>query len=80
MSESFSMNEQRDWTRDKVTVVGVDIGAVSSKAVILQDGQPYASSQVTTRTPRESGSRAINAALAKTHLRLQDIHYIVATG
>jgi len=80
MNEYSSVNKQLDWRRAKVIVAGVDSGAVSSKAVILLDGQPYAFSQVRTRTPKESAFSAINAALAKTHLGLQDIHYIVATG
>jgi predicted CoA-substrate-specific enzyme activase len=80
MSEYASMSEQIDRTRAKVIVAGVDIGAVSSKAVILLDGQPYAFSQVRTRTPEESAFRAINAALAKTHLKVENIHHIVATG
>ena len=80
MSEYASVNEQLDWTKAKVIVAGVDIGAVSSKAVILLDGQPYAFSQVTTRTPKESAFRAINAALGKTGLKLENIGYIVATG
>jgi len=80
MSESASMNEQLDWTRAKVIAAGVDIGAVSSKAVILLDGRPYAFSQVTTRGPKESAFKAITAALAKTPLKLGDIHHVVATG
>ncbi len=78
--EYTSMNEQLDWKKAKAIVAGVDVGAVSSKAVILLDGQPYAVSQVTTRTPKESAFRVINAALAKTHLKLENIHYIVGTG
>jgi predicted CoA-substrate-specific enzyme activase len=78
--EYTSMNEQLDWKKAKAIVAGVDVGAVSSKAVILLDGQPYAVSQVTTRTPKESASKAISAALAKTHLKLENIHYIVGTG
>lgn len=74
------MNKQLDKGRAKVIVAGIDIGAVSSKAVILLDRQQYATSQVRTRMPKESASRAINAALAKTHFKLDDIHYIVATG
>jgi predicted CoA-substrate-specific enzyme activase len=80
MSEYASMNKQLDWKKAKVIVAGVDIGAVSSKVVILLDGQPYAFSHVRTRTPRESAFRTIDAALAKTHLKLENIHYIVATG
>jgi predicted CoA-substrate-specific enzyme activase len=80
MSEYASINEDLDWTRAKVIVAGVDSGAVSSKAVILLDGKPYASSQVRTRTPKESAFSVINAVLAKSHLKLENIHYIVATG
>jgi len=80
MNEYASINEQLDWTRAKVIVAGVDSGAVSSKALILLDGQPYAFSQVRTRTPKESAFSGINAALAKTHLKLENIHYLVATG
>ncbi len=80
MSEYTSINKQLDWARAKMIVAGVDIGAVSSKAVILVDGQPYAWSHVTMRTPKESALRAINAALGQTDLKLENIHYIVATG
>ncbi len=75
-----SVNERLDWKDAKVIVAGVDVGAVSSKTVILLDGQPYAVSRVPTRTPKESAFRTMNAALAKTHLKLENIHYIVGTG
>jgi predicted CoA-substrate-specific enzyme activase len=78
--EYTSMNEQLDWKKAKVIVAGIDVGAVSSKAMILLDGQPYAVSRVSTRTPRESALKAINAALAKTHLTLENIQYVVGTG
>ena len=74
------MNEQINRTKDKIIVAGVDIGAVSSKAVILLDGQPYAFSQVRTRMPEESAFKAMNEALAETRIKLEDIRYIVATG
>jgi len=80
MSEYASVNERLDWEKAKLIVAGVDVGAVTSKAVILLDGQPFAFSQVATRTPKESAFRAINAAFAKTDLKLENIHYIMATG
>ena len=80
MNEYASINERLHVTGVQRIVAGVDIGAVSSKAVILLDGQPYASSQVATRTPKESAFEAMNAALAKTHLKSEHIHYIVGTG
>ena len=80
MSEYASINEQLDWRKAKRIVAGVDVGAVNSKAVILLDGQPYAWSHVTTRTAKESALRAINAALGRTGITLENIHYTVATG
>ncbi|HVP78709.1 MAG TPA: acyl-CoA dehydratase activase [Thermodesulfobacteriota bacterium] len=74
------MNKQLDWRKAKVIVAGIDVGAVSSKAMILLDGQPYAVSRVATRTPKESALKAIISALAKTQLRLENIHYVVGTG
>jgi predicted CoA-substrate-specific enzyme activase len=80
MIENASINGQLDWKKAEVIAAGVDIGAVSSKALILLDGKPYAFSQVRTRTPKESASSALNVALAKTDLKLEKIHYLVATG
>ena len=78
--EYASMNDQLDWKKAKAIVAGIDVGAVSSKAVILLDGQPYVVSQVPTRTPKESALKAMNAALSKTDLPLEKIHYVVGTG
>ncbi len=78
--EYTSINGQLDWKKAKVIVAGIDVGAISVKAVILLDGQPYAASRVTTRMPKESAFEAINVALDKTQLTLKDIHSIVGTG
>ena len=80
MNEYTSVNQLLDRSRAKVIAAGVDSGAVSSKAVILLDGQPYAFSIVTTRAPKESAFRALDAALAKTDLKVEDLHHVVATG
>jgi predicted CoA-substrate-specific enzyme activase len=53
---------------------------VSSKAMIMLDGQPYAFSQVRTRTVKESALSAMKAALDKSRLKLENLHYVVATG
>jgi benzoyl-CoA reductase subunit A len=80
MIENTSFNEKLVWQKAEVITAGVDIGATSSKALILLDGQPYAFSQVKTLTPKESALSAIDAVLAKTNLKLEKIHSIVATG
>lgn len=80
MSKLASINKELDWKKARVIAAGVDIGAVASKALILIDGQPYASSRVETRTPEGSALDALNKALDKTGLKADNIHYIVATG
>ena len=81
MSEhSDAIGEQPGRAKAKIAVAGVDIGAVTSKAVILLDGHVYASSQVATRTPKESASAVLNAVLDTSGLKLKDIRYVVATG
>jgi predicted CoA-substrate-specific enzyme activase len=78
--EYASVNEKLDWKKAKTIAAGVDVGAVSTKAVILLDGQPYAISLVFTRVPKESALKAVKAALAKTDLPMEKIRYIVGTG
>jgi benzoyl-CoA reductase subunit A len=78
--EYASVNEGLDWKKAKSIVAGVDVGAVSSKVMILLDGKPYAVSRVATRIPKEAAMKAINPALAKTGLKLENIQCTVAAG
>ncbi len=78
--EYASVKSGLNWEKAQTIVAGVDVGAVSSKAVILLDGEPYAFSHVRTRTPKESAFKAIDAALAKTDLTLERLQYVVGTG
>lgn len=86
------INEYWRWTesawqaktsyRAGATIVGgVDVGSVSTKAVILADDEiyAYANSRTGSSSP-ESASMALHAALADTGLKLEDIHYLVGTG
>lgn len=60
---------------------GVDVGSVSSQAVVLVDGKLFAYSNM--RTGSDSPNSALNAfnwALENTGLKLEDINYIVGTG
>jgi benzoyl-CoA reductase subunit A len=78
--EYASVNEKLDWKKAKVITAGIDVGAVSSKAVILVDGQPYAVAQVATLVPKASALKAMNAALGKTGLTQEKVQYTVGTG
>jgi predicted CoA-substrate-specific enzyme activase len=75
-----TVKEKLDWKKAKAIVAGVDVGAATSKTVILVDGQAYAVSHVPTRVPKEAALKAMNAASAKAGLTLDMIHYIVGTG
>ncbi|MCK4656174.1 MAG: benzoyl-CoA reductase, bzd-type, subunit Q [candidate division Zixibacteria bacterium] len=60
---------------------GVDVGSVSSQAVIMVDGKLYAYSNMRTGSDSPDSARnAINWAMEGTGLTLDDIHYSVGTG
>ncbi len=60
---------------------GVDVGSVSSQAVILVDGKLFAYSNMRTGSDSpDSARKAITWAMENTGLTLDDIHYTVGTG
>ncbi len=64
-----------------VITVGVDVGSVSSNAVIMVDGNPYAYSLLRTVAGSErSAEKALDWALEETSLKRDEIKYTVATG
>lgn len=70
-----------DWKAGKVVTAGVDVGSVSSQAVIMVDGQLYAFANMRTgyNSPM-SATNAINWAMEGTGLTLEDINFSVGTG
>ena len=69
-----------DW-KGKLITSGVDVGSVSSQAVILADGELYAFSNMRTGSNSpDSAINAINWAMEDTGLTLEDIAYSVGTG
>jgi len=74
-------DETMNWKDADIVSAGVDIGSVSSQAVIMADGKLYAfSSQRTGFDSPESANQAITWAMEGTGLTLSDIHYTVGTG
>ncbi len=74
-------DENRDPQTGDVISAGVDVGSVSSQAVIMVDGELYAFSNM--RTGSDSPNSALNAikwALEDTGLTLEDIRFKVGTG
>ena len=70
-----------DWHDGEVISCGIDVGSVSTQAVIMVDGKMYAfASMRTGSTSLDSADRALKWALEGTGLNQGDIHYIVGTG
>ena len=79
-AESRWTNPDIDW-KGKVITSGIDVGSVSSQAVILADGELYAYSNMRTGSDSpDSAMRAVNWAMEDTGLKLEDLKYTVGTG
>ena len=79
--ESRWTAESIDWRKASTISAGVDVGAVSSQAVVMCDDEVYC--YANTRTgPDSCGSatKAMEWALEGTRMKVQDINYTVATG
>jgi len=71
----------KDWKDAKAITAGVDIGSVSSKAVIMTDGELYAYSIMRTGSSSpDSAQKAMDRALEGTGMKLDHILYTVGTG
>jgi len=72
----------KDWREADVISAGVDVGSVSSQAVIMTDGELYASAN--TRTGYNSPESALNvmnwALEATDGMKLENIQFAVGTG
>lgn len=74
-------NPDIDWRKADIITTGVDVGSVSSQAVIMCDGELYAYASMRTGPDSpNSALSAINWAMEDTGLTLNDIHFKVGTG
>jgi len=74
-------DEDKDWRDGELITGGVDVGSVSSQAVIVVDGELYAFSSMRTGSDSpESARKALDWALEDTGLTLDDIGFVVGTG
>lgn len=75
------INPAIDWEKANIITAGVDVGSVSSQAVIMCDGEIYAyASRRTGSNSPESARRIIEWAMEGTVMSLDNIHYKVGTG
>lgn len=70
-----------DWRSAARITAGIDVGSVSSQAVIIADGKLFAWSSIRTgcNSP-ESAKNAIGRALGETELPFEKIAFTVGTG
>ncbi len=74
-------DSRKDWKEARIISAGIDVGAVSSQAVILVDGELYATGNMRTgHNSPESAEKVMNWAMEGTGLTLDNIHYTVGTG
>jgi len=80
-TESRYTNPDLNWEDGDIISAGVDVGSVSSQAVIMVDGEIYCySSMRTGSSSPDSANNAIDWALEGTGLTLDKIQYAVGTG
>ena len=68
-----------DWEKAKTITGGIDIGALSAKALVMTDGDIFAYSLMRTGSgSRDSANRAMTGALEGTGMKVDNIQYIVS--
>ena len=80
-TESNWTNPDVDWQEAKIVTAGIDVGSVSSQAVIVADGQIYAYGNMRTGSDSPNSARnALNFALEGTTMTEDDLQYCIGTG
>jgi benzoyl-CoA reductase subunit A len=79
--ETYWVNPAIDWHKGKLVTVGVDVGSVSSKCVIMVDGAIYAYSSMRTGSDSpDSAWKVVNWALKDTDMKVDNFDYCIGTG
>ena len=80
-TESRYTNPDLNWKDADIISAGVDVGSVSTQAVIMADGEIYCYSSMRTGSDSpDSANNAMDWALDGTGLSLDKIQYVVGTG
>ena len=80
--ERIWVDESKNWQDAEVISCGIDLGSVSTQAVVMLDGELYAYANMRTGTSSAaSAEKAVNAMLEKIgDMKRENINYIVGTG
>jgi len=80
-TESNWNNSDIDWNEAKFITVGVDVGSVSSQAVVMADGEIFAYGNMRTGSDSPDSARnALNFALEETDMTEERTDYCIGTG
>lgn len=80
-AETNWVNPDIRWEDAQFITLGIDVGSVSSQAVIMADGKMYAYGNMRTGSDSPNSARnALKFALEKTTLTEDKIHYSIGTG
>ena len=80
-AENSWRDDDLDWQAGDIISAGVDVGSVSSQAVVMVDGALYAwASMRTGSSSPDSARSAMVRALAGSAMQVEDIHFTVGTG
>jgi benzoyl-CoA reductase subunit A len=79
--ETNWVNPDINWEDAQIITAGIDVGSVSSQALIMTDGEIYAYGNMRTGSDSPDSARnALKFALGKTTLPQDKIHYCIGTG
>jgi benzoyl-CoA reductase subunit A len=80
-AETNWVNPGIKWQDAQFITVGIDVGSVSSQAVVMADGEIHAYGNMRTGSDSPNSARnALSFALEKTDLTENDINYCIGTG
>jgi benzoyl-CoA reductase subunit A len=80
-TETNWLSSQIDWKKAKYITVGIDVGSVSTQAVVMADGEVLAYGNMRTGSDSPNSARkGLHFALEKTDMPESRIDYCVGTG
>ncbi len=80
-TESNWVNQEIDWKKAKHVTAGIDVGSVSTQAVIMADCEIFAYGNMRTGSDSPNSARnGLNFALEKTDMPESRIDYCIGTG
>ena len=79
--DGFWVNPDIDWKKAKFITAGLDVGSVSSQAVVVVDGElfSYGNTRTGSDSP-DSARKALGLAIQGTDLEEENINYCIGTG